>query len=48
MSKYFDDFFRNENITLQSKLNYWELRAKYSAEKLYSLKKENEHQVIII
>jgi hypothetical protein len=44
--KIFDGFFRNENITLQSKLDYWELRAKYSAEKLYSFKKENEHQVI--
>jgi len=43
----FDDFFRSENITLQSKLNYWEIRAKYSSDRLYSFKKENEHRVII-
>lgn len=43
----FDDFFRSENMTLQSKLNYWEIRAKYSSDRLYSFKKENEHQVII-
>ncbi|WJX87488.1 Leucine-, glutamate- and lysine-rich protein 1 [Trifolium repens] len=42
------EMIRNENITLQSKLNYWELRAKYSAEKLYSFKKENEHQLFIL
>ncbi|XP_073219451.1 uncharacterized protein [Cicer arietinum] len=39
---------RNENISLQSKLNYWEIRAKYSADRLYSFKKENEHQLFIL
>ncbi|CAJ2657077.1 unnamed protein product [Trifolium pratense] len=39
---------RNENITLQAKLEYWEIRAKYSADRLYSFKKENQHQLLIL
>ncbi|CAI8616232.1 unnamed protein product [Vicia faba] len=39
---------RSENISLQSKNNYWEVRAKYSADRLYRFKKENEHQLFIL
>lgn len=42
------EMIRSENMTLQSKLNYWEIRAKYSSDRLYSFKKENEHQLIIL
>ncbi|MCI03140.1 nuclear-pore anchor, partial [Trifolium medium] len=42
------EMIRNENITLQSKLNYWEIRAKYSADRLYSFKKESQHQLFIL
>ncbi|PNX58456.1 hypothetical protein L195_g050919, partial [Trifolium pratense] len=32
----------------QAKLEYWEIRAKYSADRLYSFKKENQHQLLIL
>ncbi|CAI8600267.1 unnamed protein product [Vicia faba] len=42
------EMIRSENISLQSKNNYWEVRAKYSADRLYRFKKENEHQLFIL
>ncbi|GAU40550.1 hypothetical protein TSUD_367530 [Trifolium subterraneum] len=42
------EMLRNENITLQSKLEYLEISAKYSADRLYSFKKENQHQLFIL
>ncbi|XP_058747274.1 uncharacterized protein LOC131620282 [Vicia villosa] len=42
------EIIKSENISLQSKNNYWEVRAKYSADRLYSFKKENEHQLLIL
>lgn len=44
--KIFDGFVRNENVSLQSERDDWEMRARYSVDKLYNFKKENEHQVI--
>ncbi|CAL5196524.1 unnamed protein product [Lathyrus oleraceus] len=42
------EIIRSENISLQSKNNYWKVRAKYSADRLYNFKKENEHQLFLL